>query len=416
MGTPCLSGPRRWPTPQPRGVIVYTNEPKLQALLGRDRVAPSTWREPHSATQGPSAIFNTPLPTVPAVNIGAVKHEPVTTAYGRTTLERLDTVRATPYTNAPTSYRFSTQARDMEELPAPDRNSSGKQPTMLAEGIDEPDNKQQIIISQIIRGYPEKNMYSGADDSMSLQYRLNAFHMNCTNMGLDMRYVMRVFPSMLTGEASHHFTSVSKPGLSWQDAVDLLAAKYETESQQRLREDEWRLITLASVCNDEQGVYLPVSRNLIRLCSILSLKQRSLSVFFQGEYYLRPRFYDACRTHPNVLDRVKILGGMHSTVEELAAAVSETQSGLPGDAPLKKRIGTAKEGLTADAHMVERIYHGNKPRFRSNGARPCGRQPLKPPWRSRSFSSVERRLGDRSEFRSRQRRAPRLCCAYRRVS
>ncbi|CAK7262687.1 hypothetical protein SEPCBS57363_000169 [Sporothrix epigloea] len=265
-----------------KGGIVYTNEPKLQALLGRDRAAPSTWREPHSATQGPSAIFNTPIPTVPAVNIGAVKHEPVTTAYGRTTLERLDTVRATPYTNAPTSYRFSTQARDMEELPAPDRNSSGKQPTMLAEGIDEPDNKQQIIISQIIRGYPEKNMYSGADDSMSLQYRLNAFHMNCTNMGLDMRYVMRVFPSMLTGEASHHFTSVSKPGLSWQDAVDLLAAKYETESQQRLREDEWRLITLASVCNDEQGVYLPVSRNLIRLCSILSLKQRSLSVFFKG--------------------------------------------------------------------------------------------------------------------------------------
>ena len=107
---------------------------------------------------------------------------------------------------------------------------------MPPEDVDEPDNKQRTIISQIIRGYPEKNMYSGADDTMSLQYRLNSFHMYCTNMGLDMRYVMRVFPSMLTGEASHHFTSVSRPGLSWQEAVDLLAAKYETESQQRLRE------------------------------------------------------------------------------------------------------------------------------------------------------------------------------------
>ncbi|CAK7563256.1 MAG: hypothetical protein SEPTF4163_001120 [Sporothrix epigloea] len=150
--------------------LVYTNEPKLQALLGRDRVAPSTWR-------GPSATFTTPTPTVPAVNIGAVKYEPVSTTYGRTPLERLDTVRATPFTTAPTSYRFSSQARDIEEPPAPDRNSSGKHPTMPPEDVDEPDNKQQTIISQIIRGYPEKNMYSGADDTMSLQYRLNSFHM-----------------------------------------------------------------------------------------------------------------------------------------------------------------------------------------------------------------------------------------------
>ncbi|CAK7274461.1 hypothetical protein SEPCBS57363_006174 [Sporothrix epigloea] len=36
--------------------LVYTNELKLQALLGRGGVAPKCWREPHTTMQLPSAL------------------------------------------------------------------------------------------------------------------------------------------------------------------------------------------------------------------------------------------------------------------------------------------------------------------------------------------------------------------------
>ena len=82
---------------------------------------------------------------------------------------------------------------------------------------------------------------------------------------------------MLTGDAREHYKTIERPNLSWQEAVDSLAMKYETESQQRLRETEWRLISLADLCNDEQGAALPLSRNVLRLVSALAVKQRSLS-------------------------------------------------------------------------------------------------------------------------------------------
>ena len=91
--------------------------------------------------------------------------------------------------------------RDKDDLPASSLHDNGEYRAMTIGSSEDADAKQQSIISQIIRSYPQEDKYSGSADSMSLQYRLDDFRQYCNNMGLDQRHIMRVFPSMLTGDA-----------------------------------------------------------------------------------------------------------------------------------------------------------------------------------------------------------------------
>ncbi|CAK7565775.1 MAG: hypothetical protein SEPTF4163_003702 [Sporothrix epigloea] len=111
---------------------------------------------------------------------------------------------------------------------------------------------------------------------------------------------MRVFPSMLTGDARERFKAIGRSNPSWQEAVEVMTATFETSAQKHRREAEWHAIDLADMCADEQGAKLPLSQNVLRLISVLSIWQHSLSQQLQGEYFLRARFYEACRSHQQV--------------------------------------------------------------------------------------------------------------------
>ena len=228
---------------------ICTADPDLQSFLGRDKVETRFWHEPYATTQTSPAD---PAAAVPDVDIKVAPSEPL--------------VRSTPYTTNPTSYRFTRDIRGTEALPAPPLPGLGSRATNSGNNEDI-DGRQMNLISQVIKHYPQEDKFSGSAETMSLQYRLKDFFQHCTKLGLEQRYLMRVFPSMLTGDAREHFKTIDRPDLTWQEAVDSLTSKYETESQQRLRETEWRHMSLADVCNDEEGVPLPLSRNVLRLVS-----------------------------------------------------------------------------------------------------------------------------------------------------
>lgn len=93
---------------------IRTMDPDLQAFLGRENVEPQFWHESRATTQASAVPSSTsepapPVSTVSDIDPSVTSTEPLFSAYSHTNTDQSHTVRLTPSTNTPSSYRSVKQ-------------------------------------------------------------------------------------------------------------------------------------------------------------------------------------------------------------------------------------------------------------------------------------------------------------------